>query len=776
MTPIDWMDAAAMGASEASRQPAGKAAESKAGSTPFGQEYGESSSGADGEGSGAVAPGALLEGLNEPQRAAVLHSEGPLLILAGAGSGKTRVITRRAAQLVLAGGVHPSEVLAITFTNKAAKEMRERIEALVPSKGMWISTFHAMCARILRREIEVLGGYTRDFTIYDTSDRNQLLKQLIKDAGYDTTRYRPAMVGGWISREKNRDSNPMGERVELDSDQVAGVEEELLDKIARQYEEAMQRNNALDFDDLLIKTLYLFDKHLGIRDAYANRFRYCMVDEYQDTNHVQYQLVHHLASGSGNLAVCGDPDQSIYAWRGADVRNILDFERDFPGAVVVKLEQNYRSSGHILGAAQGVIANNSSRKDKDLWTEKPDGELLAVLRCADENDESNEIANQVRGLQARGSSLDSMAIFYRANFMQRALERGLRMAGLPYQIVGGVEFYARREIKDLIAYLQLALNPASDVACMRVINSPARGIGEKSLAKIVDWAADRRVPLTTACRSEEVALMLRGRAAKGLAAFGKLLEILADLAELPAAEAMDRVLDETEYFQFLSSMPDADQATREENVEELRAHAETFDRDSPDRKLRGFLQDVALVSEIDGYVEGEERVTMMTLHAAKGLEFPIVFMAGLEEELFPHARSLGEDEAGLEEERRLMYVGMTRAQERLFLTYTDRRFHFGEYVPRMPSRFLSEIPEERVEGLNLSDEYPDDSDALGVFDAPDNVPALAVGQWVQHEHFGRGLIENLQGSGVNARATVSFQGAGTKHLLLTYAKLVPLDG
>ncbi|MBI5363416.1 MAG: UvrD-helicase domain-containing protein, partial [Planctomycetes bacterium] len=404
--------------------------------------------GVEERGGGDGLPG-LLDGLNEPQRRAVTHDSGPLLILAGPGSGKTRVITRRIAWLVAERGVRPWELVAITFTNKAAREMKERVEQLLPVSGMWVSTFHAMCARILRREIELLGGYTRDFTIYDTSDRNTLLKHLVKELGYDATRFKPSVVGGWISDWKNK--GLAVDRPELDmlneSDAESGVESEVFTAVRRRYEEAMRSNNALDFDDLLVKVLELFQRHLGVRDAYARRFRHVMVDEYQDTNRVQYLVTQHLASHHGNLAVCGDPDQSIYAWRGADIRNILDFERDFPGVQTVKLDQNYRSTGHILKAAESVIRNNHGRSDKRIWSDKGPGEKLVVLQCADEEDEAREVAQQIRSLHSRGVKHEQMAVFYRVNFMQRALESALRLARVPYQIVGGVEFYDRREIR-----------------------------------------------------------------------------------------------------------------------------------------------------------------------------------------------------------------------------------------------------------------------------------------------------------------------------------------
>ena len=717
-----------------------------------------------------LAPETLLEGLNEPQRRAVTHGEGPLLILAGAGSGKTRVITTRIAWLISQGGVDPYQVLAITFTNKAAREMRTRVERLIARPGLWISTFHSTCARILRREIEALGGWTRDFTIYDTYDRNQLLKELIKDAGYDVTRFRPAAVGGWISNVKNRAALDPGDP------EGGSFQDEVLQKILAAYGAAMRKNNALDFDDLLLLALELFEKHPGVRDVYSSRFRYVLVDEYQDTNRVQYELTRHLAGGHGNLAVCGDPDQSIYSWRGADIRNILDFEADFGSAEVVKLEQNYRSTRNVLRAAQAVIRHNAGRKEKDLWSEREDGEPIRVVECADENDEADEIVRRVRAAREDGRSLEDVAVFYRVNFMQRAIERALRLEGVPYRIVAGLEFYQRREIRDLIAYLRLVVNPTDDVACARIVNVPQRGIGAKSLEHLAAFAAERGLSLRRALASEEGRATVRGRARKGLLAFHQVMEQLEDLREAPAAEVLARVLLETDYLAWLGELGDAEQRGREENVDELCSHAETYDRENPEGRLPGYLQDVALVSDVDGppgedEEEDAERVTLMTLHAAKGLEFPVVVIAGLEEELLPHGRALaesaGEDDA-LEEERRLLYVGMTRAMDSLVLTWAGRRLHYGEFVSRLPSRFLQELPDELIEDGGFPAE---DGDPLGEYEPEEHTVVLAVGARVVHDHFGLGVVERLQGMGVNARATVRFARHGSKQLLLQYANL-----
>ena len=715
---------------------------------------------------------ALLEGLNPEQRAAVTHADGPLLILAGPGSGKTRVITRRIAWLVAEGHARPWEILAITFTNKAAREMKERVERVLPVKGLWISTFHALGARILRREIELLGkGWTRDFTIYDTHDRNQLLRRILSESNYDSARFKPAAVGAWISADKNRAGS-----APLDADD--GIEAEALGKLARAYDAALAQNNALDFDDLLLKLLELFEEHPGVRDAYSSRFRYVMVDEYQDTNRVQYEITRHLSGWHKNLAVCGDPDQSIYAWRGADIRNILDFEQDFGAPRVVKLEQNYRSTRHILEAAQALIARNRARKEKSTISASGEaGEKLCVFECGSEDDESREIVQQIAALRARGTPLSQVAIFYRANFMQRAIESALRRASVPYRIVAGVEFYERREIRDLLAWLKLAVNPADDVAFLRVVNVPSRGIGEKSLAELASFAADRRIPLAQAVRSSEIAARVKGRARAGLEAFAKLLDALAALADRPAAAAIDLVLSSIDQEAWLAEMEDETLVDREANVDELRAHAQAWDEapESPGvpRNLRGFLQEIALVSETDQPEAENERVTLMTLHAAKGLEFDAVFVAGCEEELLPHSRALsetrgGDPDAGLEEERRLLYVGMTRARKRLFLTWARERMQFGSFSLRRPSRFLEEIPRALIEGA-LGEGA--DEDAFPGEDALAAEPEFRAGDRVEHAHFGRGTVLRVQGTGANARATVRFPAHGERQLLLFYAKL-----
>ncbi len=744
----------------------------------------------DGEGSDGAGSG-LLEGLNGPQEEAVLHGDGPMLIVAGPGSGKTRVITTRIAHLVTQRGVAPWEVLAITFTNKAAREMRERFERLVPpvdsssgspsgagghaaprGSGAWIGTFHSMCARILRREIEALDGYTRDFSIHDTSDRNGLIKSLIKELGYDPKQFRAPVVGNWISAKKNGRGKEDG--YELGD---GSMEEDVFRQVAARYEERMRQQNALDFDDLLLKVLELFDAHHGIRDAYATRFRHVLVDEYQDTNRVQYRLVRHFASFHSNLTVCGDPDQSVYGWRGADIRNILDFEVDYPNARVVRLEQNYRSTGKILDAANCVIANNSARKEKDLFTEGDEGEPPVVIECGDENDEAREIAAQIRSHVAKGGRYGDCAILYRAGFLQRAIETALRYDGVPYQVVAGLEFYQRREIKDLVAYLRLALNPADDVAFARVVNTPSRGVGDTSMGRLQAFASARRLPLSAALRESDALAEIRGRAKKGLAEFAALLEELAPARDLDAAVALDLVLESIDVDRWLAELDDGSMTVdRAANVEELRVFAEDYDARSPEGKLRGMLEEVALVADSDAPEPTDDATKLMTLHACKGLEFPYVFIAGVEDELLPHERAVDEavePDLAIEEERRLFYVGITRAEKKLLMTYTTYRSFYGGGRQTLPSRFLHELPKDGIEGSGSSDL---EEDVLGEFDASEGAGAgLGVGDMVIHPHFGRGKIEQLTGAGINARATVVFVREGRKQLLLQYASLERME-
>ena len=634
----------------------------------------------------------LLESLNPTQLDAVEHTEGPLLILAGAGSGKTRVLTHRVAYLIDQGLAAPEEVLAITFTNKAAREMKDRVALLVgpDSRKMWVSTFHAFCARILRAHAEKLG-YKRGFSIYDGADQVRLVKRCIVELGKDPKRFNPRSFQAQISSAKNVLMPP--------DDFLRNTEGYIAENVAEVYDLYQRRlyeNNAMDFDDLIMQTVALLELFPEVRDRYQTRFKYVHVDEYQDTNHAQYRLVNVLAAAHRNLCVVGDDDQSVYSWRGADIRNILDFEQDYPEAKVVKLEQNYRSTQTILDAANAVVANNASRKAKELWTAGGEGERIRVFAASDEYAEARFVVSEVEKLTDRGASPREIAAFYRTNAQSRALEDVLVREGVPYQIVGGVRFYERAEIKDAMAYLAVISNPADSVGLERIINVPKRGLGNTSVAKLQDHA--RRNGLTLYESLAEVpAAGLAGKAEKACASVRELFEGWRVAArEVSPAELIGAVLDESGYRGELRAENTIEAESRLENLEELINAAREYERVESEPTLDGFLQEQALYSQQDSVTSEGGSVTLMTLHNAKGLEFDHVFVVGMEEGTFPHARSL--DEQNLEEERRLAYVGITRAKKTLTLTHAKLRSNWGEREYRMPSRFLSEIPDEYKSG------------------------------------------------------------------------------
>src|SRR5215203_6046050 len=614
--------------------------------------------------------GVLLDQLNPAQLGAVTHTEGPLLILAGAGSGKTRVLTHRISYLLDEGFAAPDEILAITFTNKAANEMKDRVALLVgpESRKMWVSTFHAFCARILRVHAEKLG-YRREFTIYDSADQVRLVRRCIIELGKDPKRFNPRSFQAQISSAKNVLMAP--------DDFLRNTEGYTAENVAEVYDLYQKRlyeNNAMDFDDLIMQTVALLELFPEVRERYQTRFKYIHVDEYQDTNHAQYRLVNILAAGHRNLCVVGDDDQSVYSWRGADIRNILDFERDYPEAKVVKLEQNYRSTQTILDAANAVVANNASRKPKALWTAGGEGERIRVFAASDEYAEARFVVSEVERLIEREASPRDISVFYRTNAQSRALEDVLVREGVPYQVVGGVRFYERAEIKDAMAYLSVISNPDDSVSLERIINVPKRGLGNTSVAKLQDYARRNGVSLYSAL-SDADAAGLTGAAKKACRGVRDLFEGLRVAAkEVPPAELIGAVLDESGY----------------------REELEAEDTVEPEPTLGGFLQEQALYSDQDSLSSEGGSVTLMTLHNAKGLEFGHAFVVGMEEGTFPHARSL--DEHNLEEERRLAYVGITRARETLTLTHAKLRSSWGEREYRMPSRFLSEIPDEYKSG------------------------------------------------------------------------------
>jgi DNA helicase II / ATP-dependent DNA helicase PcrA len=681
----------------------------------------------------------LLDSLNPTQLDAVEHTEGPLLILAGAGSGKTRVLTHRVAYLIDQGLAAPEEVLAITFTNKAAREMKDRVALLVgpDSRRMWVSTFHAFCARILRVHAEKLG-YKREFTIYDGADQVRLVKRCIVELGKDPKRFNPRSFQAQISSAKNVLMAP--------DDFLRNTEGYIAENVAEVYDLYQMRlyeNNAMDFDDLIMQTVALLELFPEVRERYQTRFKYIHVDEYQDTNHAQYRLVNILAAGHRNLCVVGDDDQSVYSWRGADIRNILDFERDYPEAKVVKLEQNYRSTQTILDAANAVVANNASRKAKELWTAGDEGERIRVFAASDEYAEARFVVSEVEQLIEGGASPREISVFYRTNAQSRALEDVLVREGVPYQVVGGVRFYERAEIKDAMAYLSVISNPDDSVSLERIINVPKRGIGNTSVAKLQDYARRNGLSLYGALWEADAA-GLTGAAKKACRRVRELFEGLRVAAKgVPPAELIGAVLDESGYREELEAEDTVEAESRLENLEELINAAREYERVEPEPTLEGFLQEQALYSDQDSLTSEGGSVTLMTLHNAKGLEFGHVFVVGMEEGTFPHARSL--DEHNLEEERRLAYVGITRARETLTLTHAKLRSSWGEREYRMPSRFLSEIPDEYKSGT-----LPGVSDASGRGGWGVALPgrggheraavAYKAGERVRHTRFGVGEV------------------------------------
>lgn len=752
----------------------------------------------------------ILAGLNEEQQAAVTHGEGPLLILAGAGSGKTRVLTHRIAYLVQEKGIAPQNILAVTFTNKAAQEMKKRVEQLLgqSAEGMWVLTFHSACGRILRRHGDRIG-LPSNFVIFDTSDQVACIKEALREHALDPQNFVPRSVLEHISRAKNELKS-----AEQYAREAGDFFEQTVAKLFLRYQEILRQNKALDFDDLLVETVRLFREAPEVLALYQERWRYLLIDEYQDTNHVQYVLVNLLAAKHRNLAVVGDDNQSIFGWRGADIRNILAFERDYPECRVVKLERNYRSTGNILSAANKVISYNLARTDKSLWTDRGEGELLAVHLAADERDEARYVAEEIQKLTRVGYSYSDVALLYRTNAQSRPFEETFLHYGLPYAVVGTVRFYERKEIKDLMSYLRVLFNPDDSVGLRRIINVPRRGIGATSLAKLENFAAERGISLYQAIqRAAEV----EGLGAKATAQLGAFAGLIQDLsgraAQLPVAELATLVLRETGYQAELSAERSVEAQARLENLEEFINTAAEFDARTEEPSLGAFLEQLALLSDADSYNPGAGGVTLMTLHAAKGLEFPVVFLVGMEEGTFPHSRATLEPE-DLEEERRLCYVGLTRAMDRLYVTAARERFVHGQRDFRLPSRFIEEIPKElrretgrmaqpaltwagaaspagvsgpppRTLGRSATPVVPMPpgaaTDAAGGRLSAAASPAqagnagaldLRAGDKVVHPRWGMGTVVTVDGAGANATLTIAFPGEGIKRLLAGYAPLV----
>ena len=764
----------------------------------------------------------IYDKLNEPQREAVYHTDGPLLILAGAGSGKTRVLTHRIAYLIGERGVNPWNILAITFTNKAAEEMRQRVDNLVGfgAESVWVSTFHSACVRILRRFIDRLG-YENHFTIYDTDDQKTLIKEVCRKVDVDTKVFKERSLLSAISSAKNEMILP--DEFELNAG--GDFAKMKIAKVYREYETQMRANNALDFDDLIVKTVELLQTQPDVLESYQERFRYIMVDEYQDTNTVQFQLVSLLAGKYKNLCVVGDDDQSIYKFRGANIRNILDFEHEFPDAKVIKLEQNYRSTGNILNAANSVIANNRGRKEKSLWTENGEGELIRLRQFDTAFDEADFIGEDIKNAVRQGGSYNDSAVLYRTNAQSRLLEEKFIAMNIPYKIVGGVNFYARREIKDLLAYLKTIDNGRDDVAVRRIINVPKRGIGLTTINRIQESATERGIGFYEALLAPELIAGV-GRSATKLDSFAALIEYFKTLAEeMNITDLLQEVIEKTGYIESLENEDKEEAKTRKENIDELISKAATYEESCQDKDekatLSGFLEEVALVADIDSLDEDQEYVVLMTLHSAKGLEFPRVYLAGMEDGLFPGYMSINAgDREELEEERRLCYVGITRAEQELTLTSARRRMVHGETQYNPMSRFVKEIPRELLDTGNKKftqeTEMPAQQNtyarAREAFRAQAFAGALCgmtpaknqgagkpltgsqalaslqkgsqlaaggngplgyeVGDRVRHVKFGEGTVTDIKEGGRDHEVTIEFDSVGTRKMFAKFAKLV----
>ncbi|HOP40383.1 MAG TPA: UvrD-helicase domain-containing protein [Geobacteraceae bacterium] len=739
----------------------------------------------------------IMHNLNPRQKEAVLHGKGPLLILAGAGSGKTRVIVHRIAHLIREQGVPPRNILAVTFTNKAAAEMRERVERLLAGgEAPLIATFHSTCVRILRRNIQHLG-YSANFAIYDDKDAERLLKEIVREQNLDEKKYPPRMFAAAIDDGKNAGSGPE----DVPTGDPVG---DMIARVYTAYQERLKRCNALDFGDLIMLAVRLFESHPEILEQYRERFQWILVDEYQDTNPIQYRLVRLLAGERMNLCVVGDDDQSIYRWRGADIRNILDFEKDFPGVTVVKLEQNYRSTQNILTAAGKVVAKNRGRKGKTLWTENPSGDRIAYRRLDNEREEARFVCREIERHMHAGRKPIDIAVFYRTNAQSRVLEDALMGAGVTYHMVGGMRFYERMEIKDILAYLKSLDNPADEVSLKRIINTPPRGIGGVTFDKVADLAVNRGIPFVRALREAATGdLLARGPRAR-VADFVALMDGFADLVPaLSLPELATRVIKDSGYEARLKEERTEEAKDRLDNLRELLAALDDFERTSEEKGLSAFLEQVALISDIERGDRNPDSVTLMTLHAAKGLEFPVVFMTGMEERLFPHVRALDDPEQ-MEEERRLCYVGMTRARERLYLSNARRRHFYGQEQFNSPSRFLGDIPKDLLEmqeeyqagfgwgsapsagngrkeengweqAMEFSKQYAVTSEDD---EFPDNevqvIPEgdeIFIGMRVRHRKFGPGTIRRMEGTGDNGKVIVWFDAGGPKKLLLRFAGL-----
>lgn len=721
----------------------------------------------------------LLDGLNREQQQAVQHTEGPLLILAGAGSGKTKVLTVRIAYL-LAQGVNPYEILAITFTNKAAKEMKSRVEGLVGdvANRIWLSTFHSFCAKFLRFELDNFLGYNSNFTIYDTSDSQVVIKAALKALNLDDKYYPVGAMISAISDAKNKlmfASDYRKQARDFYQQKVADVYE--------YYERELRKNNALDFDDLLLVAVKLLQSNAAVLDKYSKRFRYVMIDEYQDTNHAQYLLAYLLSSHWKNIAVVGDADQSIYAWRGADIQNILDFEKDYPNCTSIKLEQNYRSTKIILDAANAVIDHNEGRPEKNLWTDKVEGAKIQHFTAQSEHEEAAFIGDTiVKKHDIHGLPYGDMAILYRTNAQSRVLEEALIKRALPYTMVGGTKFYDRKEIKDVLAYLRVLYNPFDDLSLLRIINVPKRSIGATTVSKLQDYACENGTSLFMTLTQLHLVDTIKGKTKEKLEEFGILIfTLVAEMDDKSVLDILEAILDRTSYLAQLEESTDPQDQARAENIGELLSVAKDFQDTNPTGTVEDFLEQVALVNDVDSFEQEESKVTLMTLHAAKGLEFPIVFLGGLEEGLFPHSRTLMNPEE-IEEERRLAYVGITRAEKELYISNATTRTVFGRTSSYLPSRFIDEIPAELVDGLRAKRRIPDDIKPtvprhMSVASRPVTKPIIRneviadwkVGDTAIHSKWGNGKVVNVSGEGAGMKLTIEFPTQGVRVVMAKFA-------
>ncbi|MDR2898854.1 MAG: DNA helicase PcrA [Clostridiales bacterium] len=740
----------------------------------------------------------LLEGLNPMQKKAVEHTNGPLLLLAGAGSGKTRVITHRIAYII-ERGVSPFNILAITFTNKAAKEMRERVTNLVGSDSVWVSTFHSFCVRVLRREIHKIN-YENSFSIYDADDALRLIKVCLKELDINEKLFPPKYVMSLISNQKNE----LVSAEEYANETQNDFRMKKMGELYKLYQKKLYSANALDFDDIIFLTVILFQQRPDVLNNYRNRFEYIMVDEYQDTNSAQYRLIRLLAGVDGNLCVVGDDDQSIYGWRGANILNILNFEKDFPGAEVIRLEQNYRSTSNILNAANHVISNNFNRKVKKLWTDNETGENICYFKAGSDLEEAAYIASNVEQYVKDGGKLNDCAVLYRQNSLSRAIEDMLVKANIPYRIYGGVRFYDRKEIKDVMAYLKAIYNAYDDIAYRRVINTPKRGIGDTTVDKISQYCAENDISFFAALNTEECLNAFSARAKK-IREFYALMSKFREMAQdTPVSLLIKEIVEQSGYAKELEAENTDEAKGRLENIDELINKAVEFESQSEDISLAAFLEEVSLIADIDEYSDTDDTISLMTLHSSKGLEFKRVFIAGFEEGIFPGYRAVTSGEPKeLEEERRLCYVGITRAKERLYFTSANQRLQHGQFVYNSPSRFLKELPNdlldtesyinrsvpieskktyeipakkpEKAYGQVLSRPFGINNKLNSISGPKDKPLDFAVGDNVRQLKYGEGRVTEIKPAGADYEVTVEFSQAGVKKFMAHLSKLVKVD-